>query len=216
MALFIVFWPLLMNVVCIFHQVTKVSDVVSIGQQVSLKCIEQDNRGNIKLSLKATIPPPRTKASKVVKGSVASNEQEKLQSVVEDIAVDVNKASGPTSSSSPSAFLIRSTAECEEEEKSAGINVSSKSNPSEPPSVANSTASTVYSPSDLNDNEAKVEGPISAKKLKLGMKAMAKVHQIRAHGLVLNLGGGIRGMYRFEVCFTFNLYSFRLKLRVPL
>lgn len=35
-------------------------------------------------------------------------------------------------------------------------------------------------------------------KLKIGTKVTAKVYQIRARGLVLDLGGGLRGMYRFE------------------
>ncbi|KAK2973328.1 hypothetical protein RJ640_027971, partial [Escallonia rubra] len=39
------------------ESVSKVSDVVSVGQQLSLRCIEQDNRGNIKLSLKALRQP---------------------------------------------------------------------------------------------------------------------------------------------------------------
>jgi polyribonucleotide nucleotidyltransferase len=42
-------------------QVSKVSDVVSVGQSLSLTCVGQDVRGNIKLSLKATLPPPRDK-----------------------------------------------------------------------------------------------------------------------------------------------------------
>ncbi|XP_071705212.1 polyribonucleotide nucleotidyltransferase 2, mitochondrial-like [Rutidosis leptorrhynchoides] len=35
--------------------------------------------------------------------------------------------------------------------------------------------------------------------LKLGMKVTAKIREVRACGLVLDLGGGIKGMYRFEV-----------------
>ncbi|KAF5961969.1 hypothetical protein HYC85_003178 [Camellia sinensis] len=55
-----------------------------------------------------------------------------------------------------------------------------------------------HEPDDLNDKEAVVEASISLKNLKLGMKVIAKVHQIRARGIVLDLGDGIRGMYRFE------------------
>lgn len=47
--------------------------------------------------------------------------------------------------------------------------------------------------------EFTAEAPLDAKNLKLGVKLTAKVHQIRTHGLVLDLGGDIRGMYRFEV-----------------
>ena len=40
---------------------------------------------------------------------------------------------------------------------------------------------------------------VHAGSLKLGDSVTAKVHQIRAHGLVIELGGGLRGMYKFEV-----------------
>lgn len=43
------------------------------------------------------------------------------------------------------------------------------------------------------------EAPVTAKKLKIGTKLVAKVHQVRARGLVLDCGGELRGMYRFEV-----------------
>jgi polyribonucleotide nucleotidyltransferase len=155
--------------------VSKVSDIVSVGQKVTLKCIEQDNRGNIKLSLKATILPPNIS----VESYVASNSREKIQPLVEDTPVRVSKSSGSTSSSSssssPSAFVIRSVEESEVEEKSAGINVTA-----------------------TKEMKNKVKGPVSAKTLKLGMRTTAKVYQIRARGLVLDLGSGIRGMYRFE------------------
>ncbi|CAN6865074.1 unnamed protein product [Brassica oleracea] len=49
-----------------------------------------------------------------------------------------------------------------------------------------------------SDNEAGESPSISARKLKIGTEMTAKVHQIRTHGLVLDLGGGIRGMYKFE------------------
>eukprot|EP01018_Ginkgo_biloba_P018069 Gb_20425 [translate_table: standard] len=41
-------------------QVSRVSDVVSVGQQLSLMCIGRDLRGNVKLSLKATLPQPKS------------------------------------------------------------------------------------------------------------------------------------------------------------
>lgn len=51
--------------------------------------------------------------------------------------------------------------------------------------------------------EANDKASVTEKDLKLGTKVTAKVHQIRAHGLVLDLGGGLRGMYRFEVGIIF-------------
>ncbi|KAJ0243510.1 Polyribonucleotide nucleotidyltransferase 2 [Hirschfeldia incana] len=48
------------------------------------------------------------------------------------------------------------------------------------------------------ENEAGDSPSISARKLKIGTEMTAKVHQVRTHGLVLDLGGGMRGMYKFE------------------
>lgn len=50
-----------------------------------------------------------------------------------------------------------------------------------------------------DEKEGKNKTPLTAKDLKLGTEVTAKVYQIRAHGLVLDLGGGVRGMYRYEV-----------------
>lgn len=159
--------------------------MVSIGQQLHLKCIGQDIRGNIKLSLKETLPQPRSGTNNVVEiegsfsqikqatdswASVGSipTEQEKQHS-----AVSKHESSGVASSSySSPSILIRSAAECDEEEKSTGLKRNSKGG---------------------------FEAPMNAKSLKIGVEVTSKVHQIRARGLVLDLGGGIRGMYRFEV-----------------
>ncbi|KAJ0260948.1 Polyribonucleotide nucleotidyltransferase 2 [Hirschfeldia incana] len=48
------------------------------------------------------------------------------------------------------------------------------------------------------ENEAEESTSVSARKLKIGTEMTAKVQQVRTHGLVLDLGGGIRGMYKFE------------------
>lgn len=50
-----------------------------------------------------------------------------------------------------------------------------------------------------DEKESKDNEPVKKKNMKLGTEVTAKVYQIRAHGLVLDLGGGLRGMYRFEV-----------------
>ncbi|GFY83128.1 polyribonucleotide nucleotidyltransferase [Actinidia rufa] len=163
--------------------VSRVSDVVSIGQQLSLKCIGQDLRGNIKLSLKETLPRPGS-GSKIEAFSHIKQdldglasvgdippEQEKQRSSVGDVPVSKHETSVVASSWSSSSILIRSAVECDEEEKSAGLNRNSKSG---------------------------IETSINAKNLKIGMKVTAKIHQIRARGLVLDLGGGVHGMYRFE------------------
>ncbi|KAI8018349.1 hypothetical protein LOK49_LG04G03633 [Camellia lanceoleosa] len=177
--------------------VSRVSDVVSIGQKLSLKCIGQDVRGNIKLSLKEALPQPGSGTNNVVGQSFAfikqahndwtsvgdvPTEQGNQHSAVGDVLASKHEISVEYSSSSSSSILIRSAAECDEEEKSAGLNQNSKSGPRD----------------DLNDKEAVVKAPINARNLKLGMKVTAKVHQIRARGLVLDLGGGIHAMYRFE------------------
>jgi len=256
----------IINVDLPFDQVSRVSDVVSIGQQVSLMCIGQDVRGNIKLSLKATLPRPGSETNYVVEGSVpsakeepniwasveeVSDGQENQNSTSEELSGSKYEMSGlnPSTSSIPT-ILIRSAAECDEEEKSAAWSQNPKSttNPagalksktscpqgdsqfsdsiiSPTKNVKNSKrvlenrekeshsilksqdgdgnkydfASLLRTSDDLIDKMDEAKGPISAKKMKIGTKLTAKVYQIRAHGLVLDLGGGLRGMYRFEVC----------------
>lgn len=252
-----------------FDQVSRVSDVVSVGQHVSLMCIGQDVRGNIKLSRKATLPRPGSDTNDVVEGSVpsvkeepniwasveeVSDGQENQNSTSEELSGSKYEMRGVNpSTSSISTILIRSAAECDEEEKSAALSPNPKrtSNPvgaskSEGKSKTSSPqgdsqfsdsiifptknvksknvlengekeshstlrsqdgdgnkydfASLLCTSDDLSDKMDEVKGPISAKKMKIGTKVTAKVYQIRTHGLVLDLGGGLRGMYRFEVC----------------
>ncbi|CAN1320672.1 Polyribonucleotide nucleotidyltransferase 2, mitochondrial [Linum perenne] len=191
--------------------VVRVSDVLSIGQQISLMCIGQDVRGNIKLSLKAT-----SRQSSDVRGnnndSVVSGSKETA-----DARSSINNACTPLDhksvldllpqarsienpSTSPD-FLIRSAAECEDEEKrsdsqSQGSESTSWTSQSKQKQKNHDLGSQSRACSDVK--EVKGKAPISAKTLKIGTTVTARVHQIRARGLVLDLGGGVRGMYRFE------------------
>ncbi|URE47790.1 Polyribonucleotide nucleotidyltransferase, RNA binding domain [Musa troglodytarum] len=61
---------------------------------------------------------------------------------------------------------------------------------------SDSTLKTVSLASDVDE---KPKPRICADSLKLGDTVTAKVYQIRARGLVLELNGGIRGMFKFEV-----------------
>lgn len=197
-----------------FNQVSRVADVVSVGQQLSLMCIGQDVRGNIKLSLKATLPRPASETNGVVRGSVSSMKEapkdwasagitvgahEEQTATSDNLSVNSSEVSGvkPSTSTVPS-ILIRSAAECEEEEKSAGLIQNSNSTPKH--SKADGKSKTLSQKEEEKNLEAEVEGKVTVKSLKRGTKLTAKVYQIRARGLVLDLGGGLRGMYRFEVC----------------
>ncbi|KAJ0433130.1 putative polyribonucleotide nucleotidyltransferase [Helianthus annuus] len=236
--------------------VSRISDVISVGQQLSLMCIGQDLRGNIKLSLKATLPQ-KTKKSDMVDGSLNmlkpkpdsyTPEQEDQNSAVKDLQDDKDTSTKSNPSySSMAPIVIRSAVECDEEEKSAGLGSNLKPKRALKPkssqklktlktqsgSDSGSTASKKvriakpylltekrnYGDNDtssdedknevkvehknavldyLKDRECEVTGPMDAKKLKLGMKVTAKILQVRARGLVLDLGGGINGMYKFE------------------
>nr|GLL26654.1 polyribonucleotide nucleotidyltransferase 2, mitochondrial [Ipomoea trifida] len=239
--------------------VSRVSDVVSVGQQLSLMCIGRDVRGNIKLSLKSTLTGARSKKEDSIGKSTptsqssniwvpigeVSKDQEKQDASARDELLESDETAEQSSAPETPAFLIRSAAECDEEERTTGVDLSSKtSNTSRTPkpdekskallehtdidsspkldlssrnvkkfkkgneSIADLVSdyegedkSTSKAPrqskSDLN-KDSTVETAIKANKLKLGMKLVAKVHQIRALGLVLDLGGGLRGMYRFE------------------
>ncbi|TKY50450.1 Polyribonucleotide nucleotidyltransferase 2 [Spatholobus suberectus] len=246
--------------------VSRVSGVVSVGQKLSLMCIGQDVHGNIKLSLKATLPRPGVlEMNDVVEGSVASaketaniwapvgnvsrqsstQEQQNSASELSLGNLELGEAKSPPSQ--VPVILIRSAVECDEEEKSSSLNLSSKgphvdngvqlnrksksrqsqnvidsphksksrrfqdvdspSSHSGPLPYTNVKKTKLSmqkeSKSDLqrpegDEQEPKDKVSVSAKDLKLGTKVTAKVYQIRAHGLVLDLGGGLRGMYRFE------------------
>ncbi|XP_060192274.1 polyribonucleotide nucleotidyltransferase 2, mitochondrial [Lycium barbarum] len=211
--------------------VSRVSDVVSVGQQLSLMCIGQDVRGNIKLSLKATQPSPKSKTGISIDEPVLPTKQEvNVWTAIEDVSNEQEKqgsTAGPETNdsrlkSATPAVLIRSAAECDEEEKSGSLN-SKGDNGSQSASkydktrISSSLSESGFSSrnvkmskrgndaildlisDDESDKDDATSGtPMSANKLKLGMKVTAKVHQIRALGLVLDLGGGLRGMYRFE------------------
>ncbi|KAK6913091.1 Exoribonuclease, phosphorolytic domain 1 [Dillenia turbinata] len=224
--------------------VSGVSDVVSIGQQVSLMCIGQDVRGNIKLSLKATSPRKGSKTSNPAVDSdsqmkqatevwaavqATSDDLEKEISTSEEVSVGKDDSSKENSSAPlPPVIVIRSAAECDEEEKSAGLEkfskttgtklgtserkkkstsskklrgkksisdfLSSSEDESEPCSTSRRHSASVSN----TENAIADESHISAKNLKIGSNVVAKVYQVRAHGLVLDLGNGLRGMYRFE------------------
>ncbi|CAL9014637.1 unnamed protein product [Prunus brigantina] len=208
--------------------VSRVSDVVSIGEQLSLICIGQDVRGNIKLSLKATLPRPRSQTNNVVEESVSSTKEAPsiwasagdLSSNGQQNQSSISEAGGINTSTSSPPILIRSAAECDEEEKSAGLVQNSKatsrpvgaSETDHKPKTFHQDSSVLAKPGllqTINDKMSKsfsqkegdkteVRSPVTAKTLKIGTKVTAKVYQIRTGGLVLDLGGGIRGMYRFE------------------
>ena len=184
-------------------------------------CIGQDVRGNIKLSLKATLPQVSSKKSNVTEEPVpVSKEAPKVWTSVGNMPNEQEEqklTEKPVTPSIP-GFLIRSAAECDEEDKTAGLNKVSKSNSNtlqaakkgrkqktKVPESDDSDASifssglSSHTVDRLNDEDAKVVSPLSAKSLKLGMQVTAKVYQIRALGLVLDLGNGVHGMYRFEV-----------------
>ncbi|GLU02089.1 hypothetical protein SLE2022_193580 [Rubroshorea leprosula] len=212
--------------------VSRVSDVVSVGQKLSLMCIGQDVRGNIKLSLKATLPRPSGKVNDVAEepnlvrkapdiwASVGdiSNGEEHQKTTKEELSV-----SKSSSSSSPTV-VIRSAAECDEEEKSAGFVQSTKGTPkrsgtSKVDNKLKSTFSSLFRSTIFSEDEGDgkcdfvsealtknnqngkgthIEPPMTAESLKIGTEVTATVYQIRTRGLVLDLGGGIRGMYRFD------------------
>ncbi|KAK6928360.1 S1 domain [Dillenia turbinata] len=184
--------------------VSRVSELVSIGQQLSLMCIGQDVRGNIKLSLKATSPSPRSKKSNQAVDSAsqtkqapevwaavqaASDDLEKEISTSQEVSVSKDDSSKENSSApSPPVILIRSAAECDEEEKSTGLEPFTK------------TTGTKLSTSKLKKKSVpSMRGTKSFSDLISSSEdEIAKIYQVHAHGLVLDLGNGLRGMYRFE------------------
>ncbi|KAL3720275.1 hypothetical protein ACJRO7_005152 [Eucalyptus globulus] len=181
--------------------VSRVSDVVSVGQQLTVMCIGQDVRGNIKLSLKATSPRQASEPNNVVKQAVPiwPSVKDGPSSQEQDSKEESSSQSMESYTSRAPSILIRSAAECEEEEKSAGLLETLKNS-----KLSKKSASSTEKRSELKstftgegDEETEKEAP-TAKNLKLGMRVTAKVHKVLGRGLVLDLGNGVRGMYRFE------------------
>ncbi|KAI4350665.1 hypothetical protein L6164_005098 [Bauhinia variegata] len=231
--------------------VSRVSEVVSVGQQLSVVCIGQDVRGNIKLSLKATLPRPRgLDGNDSVEGSVPSAKKtpnrwapagnmsiiQEQQSSVSELPGDKHEVgeAKPPASKIPS-ILIRSPEECDEEEKATSLNHPSKkarksvngsqldrklkhrqsqddendslfsildsfpyTNVKKSKSLSQKEESNSVHATGGDEEEAGDREPVTSQNLKLGTKVTATVYQVRARGLVLDLGGGLRGMHRFE------------------
>ncbi|CAM9002053.1 unnamed protein product [Rhodiola kirilowii] len=115
----------LLHISEISHEpVSRVTDVISIGQQLSLMCIGQDLHGNIKLSLKAMTSSVR-KENNMNEGRTAP------VGLPSDFASDQDPSSRHVSSSKniknnnevyeaaqlKPSIVIRSAAECDEEER---------------------------------------------------------------------------------------------------
>ncbi|KAL9666281.1 hypothetical protein QQ045_000608 [Rhodiola kirilowii] len=246
----------LLHISEISHEpVSRVTDVMSIGQQLSLMCIAQDLHGNIKLSLKAMTSSVR-KENKMNEGRTApvglpydfaSDQDPSSTHVSSSKNIKKNNEVYEAAQSKPS-IVIRSAVECDEEERPSlskkkvktgvvnpktlkiGMKVDAKINEvheatrSEPSIVIRSAAECdeeerpslskkkvengVVNPQALKIDDMKLAAKNNEVReatrskpsitLKIGMKLDATVYQIRARGLVLDLGGGIRGMLRYE------------------
>lgn len=179
---------------------SKVSDVVSVGQQLSLMCIGQDMRGNLTVSLKATLPTPKKDLDSPV-------------NVVPQPLKD--KTSEDVISNSEPPVIIRSAEECNTHDVANKLltakKMSSKVSKTSPKTSSSKAYKKSASKRSLNvaevlaritkqdaDDKAPKEH-LSSGQMKIGDVVTAKVHQIRAHGLVLQLSDGERGMYKFQV-----------------
>lgn len=104
-------------------QVSRVSDVISVGQQLTVMCIGQDVRGNIKLSLKATSPQQASEPNNAVKQAVPiwPSVKDGPSSQEQNSKEESSSQSTESYASRAPSILIRSAAECEEAEKSDGL-----------------------------------------------------------------------------------------------
>ncbi|KAL5725184.1 polyribonucleotide nucleotidyltransferase [Ranunculus cassubicifolius] len=198
-------------------QVSKVSDIVSVGQQLSLMCIGQDVRGNIKLSLKATVPQKKPKNDPDSEPKPAKSAH--VWASVSEPPNSDGSDDEETNAQSPPSIVIRSAADCDDDEgdltevvsktltkvngkggkgsKNKKVNVSSQKEEFASLFSSNSSSSKKKTTSSEVD-DAKTSTNTTATTLKLGDEVNGKVYQIRAHGIVVDLGGGIRGMHRFQ------------------
>ncbi|PKU67843.1 polyribonucleotide nucleotidyltransferase 2, mitochondrial isoform X1 [Dendrobium catenatum] len=225
---------------------SKVSDAVSIGQELSVMCIGQDVRGNIKLSLKATLTK-RGSEKKCPEDSIpVSSDRQAVNfwSTLADLPLGKEDAEplvlrtdgegesvGENVESSAPSVVVRSAAECDARDNVNYQNVTKKAKakslprpynsvPSQKDKVASSRSTIDLSsgkriasllnishvtkeedalPMDVSKSRSSRVTSVNANSLKLGDRFTAKIYQIRARGLVLEVAGGVRGMYKFEV-----------------
>ncbi|XP_006648841.2 polyribonucleotide nucleotidyltransferase 2, mitochondrial [Oryza brachyantha] len=227
--------------------VSKVSDVVSVGQVLSLTCIGQDVRGNIKLSLKATLPHPHKKkdlasnhtdplpSQEIVGWTAVENMPSRGADCEPSVSKDEDNMMEETPECSTPAVIIRSAAECDAQEAANGPTkkrpkmAKSSPKPSKPASerqevkrtTAKKTSGALNAKKNKKEkaedsasdgleldtvpeqNKSSVQNYSSPSNfrsgsMKLGDVVTAKVYQIRAYGLVLELSDGVRGMHKFE------------------
>ncbi|KAL0927966.1 hypothetical protein M5K25_002194 [Dendrobium thyrsiflorum] len=213
---------------------SKVSDAVSIGQELSVMCIGQDVRGNIKLSLKATLTKRGSEKKFLEDSNPVSSDRQAVNfwSTLVDVPVGKEDAEGESvgenvesSACLTPSVVVRSAAECDardnfnyhhETKKTTAKSLPRPYNsaPSQKDRVASSRSRIDVSsgkriasllkeegslPVDLSKSKSSSVTSVNAKSLKLGDRFTAKIYQIRARGLVLEVAGGVRGMYKFEV-----------------
>lgn len=209
-------------------------------------CIGQDVRGNIKLSLKATLPKPRSGKKNLEDSSpvLSVTEAVNFSSTVDDVSAGEEEAKpsvlrtegdgeGEGENAENSACLtpsvvVRSAAECDGRVNANSRHASKKAPtkslprpynfaPSHKDKAAPSRSRTdvcsgrkvasLLNTSSHATKEEEDSSPVGVSKpkscnansLKLGDRFTAKIYQIRARGLVLEVAGGVRGMYKFEV-----------------
>lgn len=234
-----------------YLQVSKVSDVVSVGQVLSLTCIGQDLRGNIKLSLKATLPHAHEKkdlasnhtdplpSQEVVGWTAVENMPSKDVNAEPSISKDEDNMIEETPGCSTPAVIIRSAAECDAQDvtndpkkkrpkvaksspklskpaserqevkrtsakKTSGASTTAKKNKKEKADSSNDVLDAI--PEQNKSNIMNYSSPLNFRSgsMKLGDVVTAKVYQIRAYGLVLELSDGVRGMHKFAVISYLN------------
>ncbi|CAH2072752.1 unnamed protein product [Thlaspi arvense] len=186
--------------------VLKVSDVLHVDKSITVTCIDKDVRGNIKVSLKAVLPKPEPKpASKRGKCSVVKESSiEETSSVGEAVASMRSVVEPPRKSRlSVPAVVIRTAVECDEAEETLAncgetLKQDEKLEPSDANLVSSSKTRKSFRKERQSENGGGESATITARKLKIGTEVTAKVHVVRPRGLVLDLGGGIRGKYIFE------------------
>lgn len=197
-------------------------------------CIENDIRGNIKLSLKATLPQHSSQKKDSEKSAEEGTSEASIsenQTEDDDIVSSIR--------SMPS-IVIRSSAECDVQDISSGKKTCQRSGKGakfspRPYNPSNSNGSSsrkrkenkftdrimkesdelelkemlgVLTKKDVIDDKPKTDSTtkVDAHSLKLGDRVTATIQQKRKYGLVLEIVGGLRGMYKFEVYSQHFLY----------
>lgn len=185
------------------HQkVAHVTDAVMLGQKLKVMCIGRDVRGNVKFSLKATLPSASSAIHKVETTTTISSEDSTVMTKTErDVVVYEFPSQKPKADWSKSRPIQEKNTQIQTHDEHSKIH-----GPEHHKEV--STQVPVSSAAGGNDNTMNEVAPLSSQNgmpeiskellVDIGGEYLVSVHKVKALGVILKMGNGELGKLFFD------------------